>query len=118
MKLVFAITVAFYFLITISHVYYNRNLLQADLAAKSIRRFLRNLDTGALMCQPRVRCSHRVFMIFTPVLAGPRHTFRAAAPGLSPKVIDAANVLTLIPAFVTGIQVSATSTTSTLIHHL
>jgi hypothetical protein len=56
-------------------------------------------------------------MIFTPVLAGPRHTFRAAAPGLSPKVIDAANVLTLIPAFVTGIQVSATSTT-TLIHHL
>ncbi len=31
-----------------SLVYYNRTLLQADLAAKSIRRFLRNLDTGAL----------------------------------------------------------------------
>jgi AICAR transformylase/IMP cyclohydrolase PurH len=28
------------------------------------------------------------------------------------EVIDAANVLTLIPAFVTGIQVSATSTTT------
>jgi hypothetical protein len=55
-----------------------------------------------------------VVMTFTPVLAGPRHTFRAAAPGLSPKVIDAANVLTLIPAFVTGIQVRATSTTTSI----